>query len=284
MEEEPVFAEYLDKDALQKLLEQAMMWAGEYGLKLLATLIVIVVGVYLARKIKRLLGRVLERQNVDPTLRPFLKDITYYILLVAVGITAMGQLGINITSFLAVLGAAGLAIGLALKDSLSNFASGVMLLFFRFFRCGDYVEIAGTSGTVKAIKIFNTELATPDNQKIFVPNASILSSKIINVTANDTRRMDLVIGIGYGDDIAKTKQVLADILAAETRLEAEPKPLIAVNELADSSVNLIVRPWVKTSDYWAVRWDLMEKIKVTFDAEGISIPFPQREVHVIKQD
>lgn len=278
-----MFAEYFEKDALQKLAEEAAVWAGEYGLKLLATLLIIVVGVYVSRRIRRLVEKALTRQNVDETLRPFLKDIIYYLLLVAVGITAMGQLGINMTSFLAILGAAGLAIGLALKDSLSNFASGVMLLFFRFFRCGDYVEIAGTSGTVKAIKIFNTELTTPDNQKIFVPNASVLGGRIVNVTANDTRRMDLTIRIGYSEDIARTKQVLSDILAAEPRLETEPKPLIAVNELGDSSVNLIVRPWVKTAIYWDVRWDLIEKIKVTFDAEGITIPLPQRHVHMVSE-
>jgi small conductance mechanosensitive channel len=220
---------------------------------------------------------------VDVTLLSFLENIIYYTLIIIVIIAALGQLGINTTSFLTIVGAAGLAIGLALKDSLSNFASGVMLILFRPFGVGDAVTAGGVSGSVVAISLFNTTLNTPDNQRIIVPNSSITGNVITNVTANDTRRVDLVIGVGYDDDIKKAKEVLTKIIQEEPRVLDTPKPLIAVSELADSSVNFVVRPWVKTSDYWAVYFDLTEKIKLTFDEQGISIPYPQQDVHIHTQ-
>jgi len=198
-------------------------------------------------------------------------------------IAAVGQLGINTTSFLTIVGAAGLAIGLALKDSLNNFASGVMIILFRPFGIGDVVTAGGVTGKVQSIAIFSTILTTPDNQKVIVPNGNIINSVITNATANDTRRIDLVVGIGYDDDIGKTKQVLAGIVGADDRILSDPAPTIAVSELADSSVNLVVRPWVRTTEYWDVYFDLMEKIKQTFDAEGIQIPYPQQDVHLIKE-
>ncbi|MBU3952625.1 MAG: mechanosensitive ion channel, partial [Proteobacteria bacterium] len=200
--------------------------------------------------------------------------------LVGVLIAAAGQLGINTASFIAIVGAAGLAIGLALKDSLSNFSSGVMLILFRPFRVGDYVTAGGVSGKVMRIDLFNTTLNTPDNQRVIVPNANITNGVITNVTANDTRRVDLTIGIGYGDDIALAKRVLDRIVKADDRVLETPAPTIAVSALADSSVNFVVRPWVKTDDYWNVYFDLTEKIKLTFDKEGIRIPFPQQDVHL----
>jgi small conductance mechanosensitive channel len=267
-------------DFLSSLLDQGLMWLSTYGLRLVVALLILFIGNKLAKKLGDLLGRIMEKKNIDPILIPFTKGIVHYLLLAVVVIAALGQLGINITSFLAILGAAGLAIGLALKDSLSNFASGVMLIIYRFFRVGDYVTAGGTSGTVETINIFNTELVTPDNQKIFVPNSSIINNEIINVTANDTRRLDLVVGISYQDDIDRAKSVIKGVLDAESRLLDDPEPVIAVSELGDSSVNLVVRPWVKTSEYWPVKFDLLEKIKTTLDQEGITIPFPQMDVHM----
>ncbi|HDM77631.1 MAG TPA: mechanosensitive ion channel, partial [Deltaproteobacteria bacterium] len=206
--------------------------------------------------------------------------IIYYTLLIVVVIAAAGQLGINTTSFLTIVGAAGLAIGLALKDSLSNFASGVMLILFRPFRVGDVVNAAGVTGKVETISMFTTIMNTPDNQKIIVPNSAITSSTITNITANETRRVDLVIGIGYEDNIGKAKEILNRLIEEDDRILSDPAPTIAVSELADSSVNFVVRPWVKTEDYWIVYFDLTEKIKNTFDAEGINIPYPQTDVHL----
>lgn len=263
----------------------ATLWAvgATYAIKLVAAILVFIIGRWLAKRIAALLAKLLERNQVETTLVNFLKNILYYALLVAVVIAALGQLGINTTSFLTIIGAAGLAIGLALKDSLGNFSAGVMLILFRPFKIGDFISAAGASGTVKSISIFNTELASPDNQKVIVPNGAILGNVITNVTANPDRRIDLVIGVSYEDDISKAKQVLSGVLKDEPRLLAEPAPTIAVAELGDSSVNLVVRPWVKTEDYWTVRFDLTEKIKQELDKAGISIPFPQRDVHLYKE-
>lgn len=254
--------------------------ATAYLIKIIAAVLVFVIGRWLAKYFAGQLAKVLEYKKTEITLVKFLKNITYYSLLAAVIIAALGQLGINTTSFLAVVGAAGLAIGLALKDSLGNFSSGVMLILFRPFKVGDYVTAGGVSGTVKEISIFNTELSTPDNQKVIVPNGSIMGNVITNVTANATRRIDLVAGIGYGDDTVKAKEILSQIVQGDNRILPAPAPVIAVSELGDSSVNLVVRPWVNTQDYWAVRFDLTEKIKHEFDKAGISIPFPQRDVHL----
>jgi len=256
------------------------LWVSTFAIKLVSAILIFVIGKWLSRHVTDLFTIVLERHKTEVTLVNFLKNIVYYALLVAVSIAALGQLGINTTSFLTVVGAAGLAIGLALKDSLGNFSAGVLLILFRPFKVGDFVMAGGVSGTVRQISIFNTELATPDNQQVLVPNSAIMSNVITNVNANPTRRIDLSIGIGYGDSMQKAKDVLACIIAEESRILAEPAPAIAVAELAASSVNLVVRPWVKTEDYWAVRLDLTEKIKAEFDREGISIPFPQQDVHL----
>ncbi|MDD4731391.1 MAG: mechanosensitive ion channel [Desulfovibrio sp.] len=269
--------------ALDQVLTMLSYWISQYGLRLLVALIVFYVGLLVSRRISRLIARIMERAKVDETLISFVRNMVHYLLLTAVGIAALGQVGINVTSFLAVLGAAGLAVGLALKDSLSNFAAGVLLILFRFFRVGDYVTVGGTSGTVKALNLFNTELSTPDNQKVFVPNSSILGDVIVNVTANDTRRIDLVVGIGYGDAISKAQGILEGLLAADARILKDPAPTVAVSELADSSVNFVVRPWVATTDYWDVRFDLIRAIKETFDEQGVSIPFPQQDVHVFTE-
>ncbi len=266
-----------------KMLDTVVQWASTYSMKLLAAILILIIGRWVARKIARLLARVLEKNGIDVTLTGFLENITYYAMLVLVLIAAAGQLGINTTSFLTIVGAAGLAIGLALKDSLSNFASGVMLVLFRPFQVGDVVNAAGVSGKVERINIFNTVLNTPDNQKVIVPNSSITSDVITNITANPTRRIDLVAGIGYEDDIAKAKKVLNEIVLSDDRILKDPAPQIAVSELADSSVNFVVRPWVKTAEYWDVYFDLTEQIKLRFDAEGISIPYPQQDLHLFQE-
>jgi len=274
----------LNPEFLQQLAETAITWISINGINVLVALLFFVVGRWVAKRIIALMRRGMLRTNVDETLSSFLCNIAFYAMLAAVIIAALGQLGLNITSFLAVLGAAGLAVGLALKDSLSNFAAGVMIILLRFFKKGDYVTIAGTSGTVESIKIFNTFLTTPDNQQVIVPNAGVLSGTIVNVTAKDTRRIDLVVGIGYGDHIPKAKSILEEIVTGQEGVLKDPAPTIAVSELADSSVNFVVRPWCRTSDYWKVRFALIEKIKLTFDEQGVNIPFPQMDVHLFKEE
>jgi small conductance mechanosensitive channel len=258
-------------------------WVSNYAIKIVIALLIFLIGKWLSRKLSKVLGKVLQKNNVDQILVKFLESISYYIMLIMVLIAAAGQLGIATTSFLTVLGAAGLAIGLALKNSLSNFASGVMLILFRPFSVGDFVTAGGASGTVNSVNIFNTVLTTPDNQKVIVPNNSITSGNITNVTANPTRRINLVIGIGYEDDIPKAKGILMEIIKSDERVLNEPAPSVAVSELADSSVNFVVRPWVKTGDYWNTLCDLTERIKLTFDKEGISIPYPQQDLHLFNE-
>ncbi len=273
----------MDNINIDKIIETLTYWVTTYSVKILAAILIFFIGKWLAGKLSRLTTKLLEKNKVDATLINFLENIIYYTLLIVVLIAVAGQLGINTTSFLTIVGAAGLAIGLALKDSLSNFASGVMLIMFRPFSVGDFVKTGGVSGTVVSIALFNTILNTPDNQKVIVPNSAITSNVITNVTANDTRRVDLVIGIGYDDDIKKAKEVLQKVLNEEERVLDTPEANIAVSELADSSVNFVVRPWVKTSEYWNVYFGLTEKIKIAFDKEGISIPYPQQDVHMFNQ-
>ena len=265
---------------MNKIMEMMTYFITTYSLKVVGAILIFIIGKWLARYLSKLVGKILRKNNMDETLTSFLGHITYYTLFLLVLIAAVGQLGINTTSFLTIVGAAGLAVGLALKDSLSNFASGVMLILFRPFKVGDYVTAGGQSGTVENIDIFNTILKTPDNQTIIVPNSSITTDVITNVNARPTRRIDLVVGIGYDDNIGEAKSVLEDLIKADSRILSDPAPTIAVSELADSSVNFVVRPWVKTADYWAVRCDLTEKIKLTFDEKGISFPYPQQDVHM----
>ena len=268
---------------MEKIIEVITLWATTYAIKIVAAILIFLIGKWIARKIASLFTKLMEKNNIDITLVKFLDSIMYYILLIVVIIAAAGQLGINTTSFLTIVGAAGLAIGLALKDSLSNFASGFMLIMFHPFRVGDFVKVGGISGTVKTIDIFNTTMHTPDNQKVIVPNSKITSDVITNVPANEPRRVDLVIGISYDDDITKAKDLLKTIIKEEQRILESPATTIAVSELADSSVNFVVRPWVKKTDYWGVYYDLIEKIKITFDREEIHIPYPQRDVHLFSE-
>jgi len=255
-------------------------WVSAYALNIIGALLIFIVGKWLARRISNLLSKLLEKNNFDLALVSFLTHLTYYALVVLVVVAAAGRLGINTTSFLTVIGAAGLAVGLALKDSLSNFAAGVMIVLFRPFTIGDVVSTAGITAKVEKITIFNTHFCSPDNQLIIVPNNKIISDIITNINVKDTRRVDLTVGISYSDDMAETKEILARLAKEDSRILADPAPFIAVAELADSSVNLVFRPWVKTADYWDVRFDLTEKIKNRLDEAGISIPFPQQDVHL----
>lgn len=251
-----------------------------YGLKIVYALVILIVGKWLAGMIRKLLRRSMERSKVDPALIGFLSNIAFYLMMTAVVIAAIGQLGVQTTSLVAVVGAAGLAVGLALQGSLSNFASGVLIILFRPFKIGDFVEAGGVAGIVDEIGILVTEMHSPDNKKIIVPNSQVLSAQIINYSANDTRRLDLVFGIAYSDDFEKAKRLILDIIEADPRCLKDPAPTVRVLELADSSVNIATRPWVKTSEYWDVYFDLYEKVKTSFDSNGISIPFPQRDVHL----
>ena len=241
---------------------------------------ILLVGIWLAKQLKEWAGKLMERHGLDIMLASFLSNIIHIIILAFVVIAALGKLGIQTTSIIAVMGAAGLAVGLALQGSLSNFASGVMIIALRPFKVGDFVEAGGISGIVEGIQIFSTQMRTGDNKLIIVPNGSITSSTITNYSAKETRRVDMVFGISYDDDIKKAKTVLQDLVSADERILDDPAPVIAVSELADNSVNLIVRPWVKTADYWNVYWDLTEAVKMRFDQEGLHIPYPQRDIHL----
>ena len=255
-------------------------WGSIYAINIIGALLIFIIGKWLARRIADLLATLMKKNNVDLTLVNFSNNLTYYILVVLVVIAAVGRLGVNTTSFLTILGAAGLAIGLALKDSLSNFAAGVMLVLFRPFTIGDVVSTAGITAKVEKITIFNTLFCTADNQLVIVPNNKIISDIITNINAKDTRRIDLVVGISYTDDMVQTKGILERLAKEDSRVLTDPETTVAVAELADSSVNLVFRPWVKTADYWAVRFDLTENIKNALDEAGISIPFPQQDVHL----
>ena len=268
---------------MEETLDTIWRYITLYGMKIVVALIIFFVGKMVAKWISQLAQSAMIKKQVDPALQHFVSSLVYFSLLAFVVIAALAQIGIQTASFIAVVGAAGLAIGLALQGSLANFAAGFLILLLRPFRIGDYVEIAGTAGTVDKIMIFNTELTTPDNKKIIIPNGRITADNIVNYSANDTRRVDLVMGISYGDDIDKAKQVINDVLAADERVLKDPEPTVKVAELADSSVNIIVRPWAKTGDYWGLYWDLTETLKKRFDQEGISIPFPQRDVHMYQE-
>ncbi|HEX9792597.1 MAG TPA: mechanosensitive ion channel domain-containing protein [Planctomycetota bacterium] len=252
----------------------------EYAPKLLGALVTLVVGIWLARLGRKLIRRGLEKARLEVTLSAFLANFAYLGMLALIAVAVIGKLGVETASFVAAVGAAGLAVGFALQGSLSNFAAGVMIMLFRPFKAGDWVDVAGQSGTIEEIQTFFTLLKTADNKRVIIPNSKITDASIVNYSAKPQRRIDLVFGIGYGDDMGQAKRILQQVLADEARVLADPKPVIAVSELGDSSVNLVLRPWVKTADYWPTRFDLIEKVKNEFDAQGIQIPFPQRDVHL----
>lgn len=265
---------------MENLWATALDWLSLYWLKVVGAIAILIIGRIVIGILVGVMRRLMKRANVDETLVKFLVNLSRALLMTFVVVAAINQLGVETTSFIAILGAAGLAVGFALQGSLSNFASGVMLIIFRPFKVGDYVEAGGQSGSVEEISIFTTVMKTPDNRKVIVPNGSITSSSITNYSAMDTRRVDLVFGIGYDDDIKKAKETLERLVAEDERILKDPAPNVAVSELADSSVNFVVRPWVKTGDYWGVYFDLTERVKLTFDELGISIPYPQQDVHM----
>lgn len=270
----------LSEDTINQIQELIAV----YGLKIIAALAIFIIGRIIAGIVKGGVARAMTRAKSDPILVSFTSNIIYAGLLAFVVIAALGQLGIQTASFIAVLGAAGLAIGLALQGSLANFAAGVLMIVFRPFKQGDFIEGAGVAGIVEEVHIFNTILRTGDNKTIIIPNSGLMGGNITNYSAKPTRRLDLVFGIGYGDDIAKAKAIIEDVLKNDSRVLADPEPTIGVLALADSSVNIAVRPWVNTGDYWPTHFDLMETVKNRFDQEGISIPFPQRDVHLYPQN
>lgn len=254
-----------------------------WGTKVIVAIAVFVIGKWVVRRIANMAGRVMEKGGVDPMLVGFLRNILYFALLIAVIIAAVDVVGVPTTSFIAILGAAGLAIGLALQGSLSNFSSGVMLIIFRPFKTGDFVEAGGTTGVAETIRIFNTVMRTPDNREIIIPNSQIFNGTITNYSARATRRVDLSIGIGYDDDIEKAKDIIMNTLKSDDRVLTDPAPVILLVELGDSSVNFSVRPWVKSADYSIVYSDMCQAIKTNLQGNGLSIPYPQRDVHLHQQ-
>ena len=257
----------------------ALSWGG----RIVAAVLIFVVGRWVSMALTGWITRAVTKAGVDETLRRFFHSLIYMTFMVFVILTAVSALGVPTTNFLAIVGAAGLAVGLALKDSLSNFSSGVMLVFFRPFKVGDYVEAGGVAGTVHGIGIFSTIIKTPDNRVITVPNGLIYGGTITNYSAEATRRIDLVIGIAYEDDVALAKSLIGEVLKADDRVLSDPAPTVMLLELGDSSVNIAVRPWVESADYWAVRADVLERCKGTIEEHGLSIPFPQRDVHILSQ-
>jgi small conductance mechanosensitive channel len=254
------------------------------AINLTVAIIIFYIGRALARGVSTLLGKALLHRKVDRAVVSFLSSIVYAAILIAVALIALSHLGIQTASFIAILGAAGLAVALALQGSLSNFASGVLIIVFRPFKAGDLVDVAGISGVVERIDIFQTVFKTGDNKKIFVPNSQITGGAIVNYSAEAQRRVDLTIGISYDSDLRKAKQLLENIVAADTRILKDPASVIAVSALADSAVQLIVRSWVQSADYWQVYWDTLEQVKLTFDQEGIEIPYPQMSLHLRKEE
>ena len=253
-----------------------------FGKNLVIALVIFYVGRMVVALVVRGLRKLMQKQDVDKTLQTFVCNLVRMALLVVVIIAAIGALGIQTTSFIAIFGAAGLAIGLALQGSLSNFAAGVLIVLFRPYKVGNFIEGAGISGVVEQVQILTTVLKTGDNKQVIVPNSQIMNSIITNYSANDTRRVDMVVGVSYDDDIDKVRRTLEELVTADDRILDEPACTIAVSALADSSVNFVVRPWTKTSDYWGVMFDMTEAIKKRFDKEGISFPFPQQDVHLYK--
>lgn len=269
---------------VRALTDEAVLLLSEWGLQVLGALVVLVAGWTGARWIRRATRRALGRAGMDETLVPFLSSLAYYAVLVFVGVAVLNLFGVQTASIIAVLGAAGFAVGLAFQGTLSNFSSGVMLLIFRPFAVGDFVEVSGEAGTVAEIGVFATRVDTPDNVRVTVPNSEVFGNVIKNYHANPTRRVDLEIGIGYDDDIGGALETARRVLSADDRVLETPEPTVAVDTLGDSSVGLIVRPWCGTGDYWPLRRELTRSLKEQLEADGYSIPYPQRDVHVHGED
>ncbi len=265
------------------LWETVRMAGLDFGMKALMALVIFFVGRMIARIVTKGLRKVMQSREVDKILESFACNLVYWVLMIFVVIAAINHIGVQTTSLIAIMGAAGLAIGLALQGSLANFAAGVLIVMFRPYRVGDFIEAAGISGTVLEVQILTTILKTGDNKQIIVPNGQIMGSIITNYSANDTRRVDMTVGVSYDDDLDKVRSTLQELVNADDRILKDPECLIAVSELADSSVNFNLRPWVNAADYWGVKFDLTEAIKKRFDREGISFPYPQQDVHLYRE-
>ncbi len=277
---EEIFSMFTAEDIERYINVYAIPWA----INIAMAIIIFVIGRIVVSIVMSMFSKLMARSKYDQMLIDFLESIISAVLMLFVIVASLDELGVNTTSLVAILGAAGLAIGLSLQDSLKNFAAGVMLLVFKPFKAGNFVEVAGTSGSVQKIGIFTSTLTTPDNKEIIIPNGKIYSDNITNYSAKDTRRIDMIFGIGYEDDLLKAKQILEEVINQEERILKEPEPLVAVAELGDSSVNFNVRPWVNTADFWPVKYSITEAVKLRFDEEGISIPFPQMDVHIHKEE
>lgn len=265
---------------LSSVYQKIIDLATTYGIKLLMAILVLIAGLIIARSLSRGAVRMMRKAGVNESLIPFLKSLVSVTLKVLVIISVLGMVGIQMTSFIAVLGAAGLAVGLAMQGTLQNFAGGVIILLFKPYKVGDFIETQGYLGTVKEIQIFTTILTTGDNKTIIIPNSPIATGSMINYSAQSTRRVDFTFGIGYGDDIDKARNIILGLIENDSRIMKDPAPMVKVAELGDSSVNLVTRVWVETAEYWNVFFDLNENVKKSFDRDGVSIPFPQRDVHI----
>jgi len=268
---------------MEQLLDKLIEWGATFGIKIIAAVAILIIGRIVAKIIRKLIVKVMDKKEVDKTISSFTSSLTYSALLIFVILAALSQVGIQTTSFMAIIGAAGLAIGLALQGSLSNFASGFLIILFRPFKMGDYVEAGGVSGSISKISVFTTDINTVDNKKIIVPNSQIMNGTITNYTAEKTRRVDLTFGVGYEADIKQVKVILNRIIANHKLVLKDPEPFVRLGNLNDSSIDFTVRVWVKTADYWTVYFDLTESAKEEFDKENINIPYPQMDVHMIKE-
>lgn len=277
-----------DPTGLNVLFQVVEKYLGENGSDLLwnilAGITILVIGRWAAKLVTRIIEKLTTRARIDETLVKFVSNMAYWAMLVMIIVAAIDQVGIDTTSFAALVAASGLAVGLALQGSLSNFAAGVMIILFKPIRVGDYAEAGGTAGVVEEIQIFHTMMRTGDNKQIIIPNSMITGDTITNFSAKDTRRIDLVIGCGYDDDLPAVKRFLEEVLETEEEILEDPEPIVRVHELGDSSINFVVRPWVPSSEYWEVKWSLTEKIKLGFDERGFTFPFPSRDVHVHNAD
>ena len=260
--------------------EELMALARDYGIRLIQAIVVVVIGMWIAKAITKAVKKTMQKREVDPSLQPFLGGLIGTLLKVMVYITAISMLGVEMTSFVAILGAAGFAIGMALSGTLSNFAGGVMILIFKPFRVGDFIDAQGHMGTVNEIQIFNTILKTPDNKTIIIPNGGLSTGSMTNFSTEKLRRVDMTFGIGYGDSISKAKEVMMELIETDNRILKDPAPFVRVSELGDSSVNFAVRLWCSGADYWDVYFDMNEKVYETFAERGLNIPYPQMDVHV----
>jgi small conductance mechanosensitive channel len=270
----------ISEENIQKYLEKLIDFSFEKAPQLILAIITLFVGIKIINWLLKILRKTMDKANLDKSLKPFLEALTKWVLRLLLLISVASMLGIETTSFVAMIGAAGLAVGLALQGALGNFAGGVLILVLKPFKIGDFVELQGYLGTVKEINIFTTTLTTPQNRKVIIPNGPISNGSLTNYSSMEKARVDLVVGVSYDSDIKQTKELLMHILKNDSRVLEDPAPLVVVAELADSSVNFNVRPWVKTEDYWAVYFDVLENVKIELDKAGIEIPFPQRDVHI----